>query len=578
MTATNVVSRPGAEGRGDPMDPATERIPPLDYLATVPAMLRRAADQHGGREFIIEPDRRFTYADVEIASRRVGRQLLAAGVGKASRVAMVFPQGAEWAVSLLAAARVGALVMPLSTFYAPVELRRALRHGDVEHLIVPPAMFGRDMESFVEAAVPELADHGGGPAFIDALPYLRRVSVLDGGERGWSARLASDRTDPSVPEVCDRLFDEVESEITPGDLFVTIFTSGTTSEPKGVVHTHGAQVRHGARMAMVRGLVPDDKSLAVMPFFWVGGLTCAFLPAIHSGSSLLCQEKFDAGAALELIEREKPTALMAWPNVRQRLLTHPSYGERELDGVPFLPPPGTPEPDPELFHNSLGMTETSGPHSAAAGEERTRLLPEHLRGSFGPRVAYVEHRIADPVTNRTLPDDQEGEICIRGYSVMAGMYKKEREEVFDAEGWYHTGDRGYFRHGVLFFEGRATEMIKTAGSNVAPREVELALAAYPGVRTALVFGVSDRERGEIVVAGVVPEDGFDLDVEGLLDHARAKLSVYKLPRHVVVLVDADVPVLASGKVDRRAARDALAERLRLLHHEADGPAGIGPLD
>ena len=561
MTATDVVARSDVDRRGDPMDPATKRVPPLDYPATVPAMLRRAAEQHGGREFVIEPDRRFTYADVELASRRVGRQLLAAGAGKASRVAMVFPQGADWAVTLLAAARVGALVIPLSTFYAPAELRRALRHGDVEHLIVPPTMFGRDMESFVEAAVPELAHHRDGSAYIDALPYLRRVSVLGGGQRPWSGRLVMDRDDPSVPVVGETLLAQVESEITPGDLFVTIFTSGTTSEPKGVMHTHGTQVRHGARMATVRGLVPEDKSLAVMPFFWVGGLTCAFLPAIHSGSSLLCQERFDAGTALELIEREKPTALMAWPNVRQRLLSHPSYAERDLDGIPFLPPPGTPEPDAELFHNSLGMTETSGPHSAASGDERARLLPEHLRGSFGPRVPYVEHRIADPVTNRTLPDEQEGEICIRGYSVMAGMYKKEREEVFDAEGWYHTGDRGYFRHGVLFFEGRATEMIKTAGSNVAPREVELALAGYPGVRTALVFGLPDPERGEIVVAGVVPEEGVELDVEALLRHARANLSVYKVPREIVVLGDGDVPLLASGKVDRRTARAAVRERL-----------------
>jgi acyl-CoA synthetase (AMP-forming)/AMP-acid ligase II len=229
--------------------------------------------------------------------------------------------------------------------------------------------------------------------------------------------------------------------------------------------------------------------------------------------------------------------------------------------VPFLPLPGTPPVDPQAFHNSLGMTETSGPYTFAGADEITQPLPEHLRGSFGPRVPYVQHRIADPATNATLSDAQEGEVCIRGYSLMVGLYKREREEVFDRDGWYHTGDRGYFRDGYLFFTGRSTELIKSAGFSVAPREVEVALESSPEVKLAIVCGLPDEARDEIVVAGVVPSSGSTVDPDGLRLRLRAVLAAYKVPRAVVVLDEDDVAMLASGKPDRNAAKVVIARRL-----------------
>ena len=148
----------------------------------------------------------------------------------------------------------------------------------------------------------------------------------------------------------------------------------------------------------------------------------------------------------------------------------------------FVPRPTT---DYGLLHNSLGMTETMGPHSAP-GPEAERILPEEMRGSFGLLVPCVEHRIADPETNATLDEGEVGEVCIRGYSLMNGLYKWERHETFDDDGWYHTGDKGFIRDGYLYFLGRLSEMIKTSGSNVAPREVELLLESFPEVGLAVV--------------------------------------------------------------------------------------------
>jgi acyl-CoA synthetase (AMP-forming)/AMP-acid ligase II len=534
------------------LDPTTVRVFPLDYPATIPAQLHRTVAEFGDVEFVVTAGERITFAEMEARSRRLAAQLVAAGAGKGSRVGMLLPQGPEWIESFLAITRIGAVAMAFSTFLTAAELRKVLRHGDAQLLVVPATLFGRDMTGFLEEAQPGLGTAASTPGTVlhmTELPYLRSVIVRRGDGPSWPAA------------VDDELVAAMEEHVTPADWLCTIYTSGTTSEPKGVVHTHGTQVRHGANLAQLRGFARGDSIFAAMPFFWVGGLTCTLLPALHVGLTLVCQERFEAGGALDLIEQERPTALMGWPNVRQRLVAHPSFGGRDFEGVPFLPAPGAPEIDLQLMHNSLGMTETSGPHTAAGTDELARILPESLRGSFGPRVPYVEHRIADFETNATLPDGQEGEVCIRGYSVMAGMYKREREDVFDAEGWYHTGDRGYFRDGYLFFTGRATEMIKTAGNNVAPREVEVALEAFPEIRLALVFGLPDEERGQVVVAGVAPALGATVDVDDVRERVRKELSTYKVPRAIVVLADDEIPLLGSGKPDRRAIAATIAAKL-----------------
>ena len=172
----------------------------------------------------------------------------------------------------------------------------------------------------------------------------------------------------------------------------------------------------------------------------------------------------------------------------------------------------------------------------------------------------MNHRIVD-ADGKDVPEGVEGEVLVRGYSVMLGLYKHERAEVFDADGWYHTGDRGLFRQGWFFFTGRQSDLIKAKGSNVAPAEVEKNLLAHPDVKAAFVFGVEHAERGQDVVALVVPEDGAALDDPSVLRGFLAeRLSSYKLPRHVFAIGAGDVPWLSSQKPDRRTLA-ATAESL-----------------
>jgi acyl-CoA synthetase (AMP-forming)/AMP-acid ligase II len=285
---------------------------------------------------------------------------------------------------------------------------------------------------------------------------------------------------------------------------------------------------------------------------------------MHAGAFMICEETFEPGATLRLLERERATIAAGWPHYAKAMLDHPSFRERDLSSIrsgnlyALLPREMRPR-DIELRSNSLGMTETCGPHSI---DRMDVDLPESLRGSFGRAPEGVEHKIVDPATGAVLPPGSDGEICVRGYNVMQGLYKVEREETFDRDGFYHTGDAGHFdAEGYLFFKARLGDMIKTAGANVAPREVEVLIDAFPEVQASFVVGVPDPARGQNVAAAIVLDAGRELGAAECRSRLRAELSAYKVPRHFFFCAKQDLPFTDSGKIDKRRLSALLAERI-----------------
>ncbi|TMA33631.1 MAG: long-chain fatty acid--CoA ligase [Deltaproteobacteria bacterium] len=283
----------------------------------------------------------------------------------------------------------------------------------------------------------------------------------------------------------------------------------------------------------------------------------------HAGAFLLCEEAFEPGETLALLERERATIAAGWPHYSKALAEHPSIAMRDLSSIRagnlFAVLPGALQPaDPELRSNSLGMTETCGPHTY---DRMDVDLPERLRGSFGHAVPGVEHKVVDPATGATLGPGELGEICVRGYSLMLGLHKQEREDVFDRDGYYHTGDAGYFdADGVLFFSARLGEMIKTAGANVTPREVEVVIETFPEVVSAFVVGLPDPVRGQNVAAAVVLKRGATLDADTARERLRKQLSSYKVPRRWLFAAKEELPFTDSGKIDKKRLAALLAER------------------
>jgi acyl-CoA synthetase (AMP-forming)/AMP-acid ligase II len=500
---------------------------------TIPNMLARAVQAFPDNEFIVTPDRRLTFAAADEQSRRLAKRLLRAGIGKGTVVALLFPQGPDFVVTLLAITRIGAVAVPLSTFLRGPEIHRAVRHVDAHLLLAPGTMLDRDMQQVFEGVWPELATADPTQLFLTDVPYLRRVWLFGANDL--------DADDPTVP---DAFVAQVESEVTPADRMVIVHTSGATAEPKAVVHTHGAQVRQAVKLAQLYELTSEARTFTTMPFFWVGGLVVSLLTHLYVGGAIISVERVDAGEMLDLIEASRPNRLSGWTLI-ERLRGHPTFHQRDLS---WLADALTPTPGPR--HNSLGMSETCGPHSGASASVNAGDLPDELQGSFGPVIEGMEHKIVDPATGATLPDGEEGEICVRGDSLMDGLYKRERQRVFDPDGWYRTGDGGFLRDGLLYFTGRLTEMIKTGGANVSPREVELAVMSLPGVQAAFVVGLPDASRGELVGCLVCPEEGHGLDADAITAGLADIMSSYKIPRRIMVLPYDQAPWLASGKISK----------------------------
>ncbi|HIF94953.1 MAG TPA: long-chain fatty acid--CoA ligase [Myxococcales bacterium] len=549
-----------------PTDGTAEKSFPA-FSPTVPELLRKTIAEHPDALVIVHGDRRLTYADLERESADLAKGMLSRGIGKGTRVGIWMPNGPDWLMTWSAAARIGALVIPLNTFYRPRELSWVLRHCDAHCLFTFSKFLNHDHLAMLEEAMPALSSHANKSLVLPDHPYLREVIAWGSPNREWchAGPEALTTAGRNLPSVDDSILRSVEDSVAPADALVMIYSSGSTGDPKGAVHTHGAIVRHAHNLNQFRDILASDRVYSPMPFFWVGGLVFSLLSAMHAGACLLTEDSFEPGATLEFLERERATVVTGWPHYAKAMVEHPSFAGRDLSAIragnlyEVLPEPLRPE-DPELRSNALGMTETCGPHTIDKMDED---LPEALRSSFGHSVPGVEHKIVDPATGKDLPPGEFGEICVRGYSLMQGLYKIERGDTFDADGFYHTQDGGYFdANGILFFQARLGDLIKTGGANVTPREVEATLEAIPSVREAYVVGLADAERGELVHAAIVLQSGEPATGEELRARLKSELSAYKIPRAFHFYSHEKLPFTDSGKIDKGAL-------IALIENESD---------
>jgi acyl-CoA synthetase (AMP-forming)/AMP-acid ligase II len=496
----------------------------------------------GSKPLLVADQDRLTYGEADVRSRRAAAGLLAAGVARGSRVARFFGNTPDFVVGFLAITRIGAVALPFSTMSTADELRGLLDGSDCEYLISDSAYRGRDLVRLVT----EVAGADPGAAILNpALPTLRRIWI---GVQGLEAA-GGDAAAVAA----------AEAQVTPADELVLVHTSGSTSRPKGVIHTHGSVIRNMRRLNAVRGLTAEDRLLSNSPFFWIGGLAYSLLATMIAGGRLICSAA-SPPETLDLIEAERPNVTNGFAATVLNLANDPSFARRDLTFIrrgnlhPLLAADARPA-DPELRHNMLGMTETGS--VCLIGEDEADL-PESRRGSFGRPVPEMQARVVDPDTGEDATVGQEGELWLRGPAVMQGYYGVERHETFAAGGWYRSGDIVRTdADGLYYFRGRRGDMIKTAGANVSPREVEAALAELCPGRLPIVLGLPDPEKGQVVAAVVIGDD--PVDEAGLREALGLRLSRYKVPRRIVALPDDQTPRLSSGKVDMKRLAEVVRE-------------------
>ena len=531
----------------------------LPYEATIPKMIEALVGSYGDNDYVVSTTSdgsldRVTYAEADVRSADLACTLLALGVVKGTRVGILAANGPNFVVAFLAATRIGAVAVPINTFFQSSEVGWILRHADIHTMITVPSILGRDVLDRLEASAPGLADSDSGPLFLPSTPMLRHVVSLDATDRHWvtGTEMRASR----------ELLSAVEASVRPADDLVVIYTSGSTSDPKGVIHAQGTLLRHSRFIAAGHGWTDRDRVYVPMAFFWVGGLIFGVLGPMQIGVTILTEERFDAGEVLRLLETEKATYATGFPHVGPALEAHPDFSSSDLSALrggyqQNLVALEHRAADPSLRVRQLGMTETCSSHTWWPPNED---IPEEKRGSLGVTAPGFEHKVIDADGTRVGPGTQ-GEICVRGWPMMRGMVGRTWSEVFDADGWYHTGDSAYYdEDGHLYFSGRTDDMIKTSGANVAPVEVENVLFEMPEVREAYVVGLPDEQRGATVTGVVVLVPGATIEAEELVRRCRAQLAVYKVPKRWTILPSSDeLPYTTTNKIDKRQLIERLAQ-------------------
>ncbi|MDE8654405.1 class I adenylate-forming enzyme family protein [Novosphingobium album (ex Liu et al. 2023)] len=499
---------------------------------TFPQLIRAAAAAYGDAVAIaIEDDaadaEAATFAELDSRSALIARGLIAKGIGKGARVGFIFRNGPDFALMLAAIGRIGAVAVPISTMIRANELVRVLRQSDIQGLVIQRAMLGKDYAERIGEALPELAGHPGGDLRLGRVPYLRWI-VSSGPGLPAAIRPMAFLTG-AAETVGEDLLREIEAEVHPTDQFVEIYTSGSMALPKGVKHLHGPVLFRARTLAGMLGIAAGGRCMAQLPMFWVGGMMLYLLPSWMAGATTICTERTLSNSrfAMGSVLAEEDLKLIQGPR--------PWWG--------------------------LGMSETLGPYSWGDDFRAPGYPVCAPMDHFGPGY---EIRVADE-NDQPVGDGEVGEMQVRGYPVTPALHKVERAEHFTADGYFRTGDmclvedRPQGRR--IHFVGRNGDMIKAAGSNVSPAEVEMEMQQLEGVHNAYVVGLPDKERGQLVVAAVVPREGVELDFAAIERALRQRLSSYKVPRAYVAIAREDVPLLHSNKVARRQIASMMAERL-----------------
>ena len=502
------------------------------------SVLERNAHRYADKIALSEGDRELTYAHVRTRVNALSGALRDLGVNSGDIVAVLLYNRVEFVETMLAANRIGAAILPLNYRLSPAEWQYIIEHSDAVAIVTET--------EFVD----------GVDALVPALPRVRHKVTLDAAaDSSWleyDTLLRSSRC-RSIPVV----------DVEPDALQRLMYTSGTTSRPKGVMISHQNLIWKNLAHILEFSLTAEDNTLVCGPLYHVGGMDLPGLATLHTGGRLSLLRRFDAAAVVDAIERLRPTNVWLAPSMMNALLQLPDLAECDTSSIRFITGGGEKMPIPLLdriatafpnawFADAYGLTET------VSGD--TVNDAEHMRskvGSVGRPVAHVQVAIFDE-HDGPVPAGMLGEIVIRGPKVMAGYWRDEQAtRTALRNGWFHTGDLGRLdQDGYLYIEDRKKDMIVSGGENIATPEVERVLYENPDVVEAAVVGIPHPRWGEVPKAFVVLRAGSAFDADGLKDFCRTRLAKYKVPAEIERVET--LPRTPSGKVLKRVLRDGIS--------------------
>lgn len=542
---------------------------------TLDQHLDLAAERFADRPYIVTDARNWTYREVERLSRRIAGGLIAAGVAAGDHVAVVMANHPEFVALKYAISRIGATCVPINFLNRRDELGYVLKQSDAAFLVTMDRFRGLDYLAMLDELMPGWEGRGGGTAF----PRLKSVVVFR----------TSDAPLPSGVTGFDALggatAHEGASLSRPDAISDIIYTSGTTGAPKGVLLTHDMLLRAAFGSAYARAFDDGWRVTFSLPMYHVYGYVEGMLTVPFVGGAIVPQLAFDPVATLDAIVRHDADDVLLVPTMTNLVLDALRQCPRALPSLRAVISSGQRSPTgifdaifdlmkPDEVTTGYGMTELTATTTATRPEDpRERLVATNGRmrdvgpaGQGAPEGRLVRYRIVDAETGLEAASGAVGELRAKGPGVTRGYYNKLRETdaAFDAEGWLRTGDLGRFdEQGYLTLVGRLKESYRCGGEQVMPTEIEDVLVTHPAVLQAHVVAVPDRRMGEAGCAFIVARDGHEIDAETLTALCADRLARFKVPKYVLPISAADLPVTPSGRARKFLLSKRAIEELGL---------------
>ena len=545
----------------------------LRVLNAAPPTMRavwEAAAAFADKEYLVYEDERYTYAEIAAQVRSLAAVLRNDhGVGSGDRVALAMRNYPEWVVGYWATICVGAAVVGMNAWWTTSEMEFGLSDSKPKVLIA-------DDERLVRVLPILDALRTAAPLHIIG---VRSTTPLPSDATRWADVVVGATAPATLPE----------ATIDPDDDATIFYTSGTTGFPKGAQLTHRGSVHNimhivfmgmAAANAEARGIAAGDIPapttaplplpaqgvfMAPTPLFHVTACNCILHPATLTGGRVVLMYKWDAGRALELIEREQVTNFSGVPTMSRELLLHPDWAKRDTSSVLGMGGGGA-AMQPDLVGKVAGALRNGVPSTGYGLTETCGIVTANSARNFltkpdscGPLVPTVDAQLVDDDGNVLPPSpDTVGQLCVRGPIVIKG-YLNRAEATAEAirDGWFNTGDIARIdSQGFVYIVDRAKDMVLRGGENVYCSEIEKAIYEHPSVAEVAVFGIPDERLGESVAAGILLAPGTTLTVEELKAFLITDMASYKIPSTVWFL-DAPIPRNANGKFVKRELRTLL---------------------
>lgn len=538
------------------------------FITTLGDLVAQSAERWS-HDALVTQRQRATYPQLELLVDEYARAFLALGVQRNDKIGILMSQDLDYLVALLAVVRIGGVAVPVNARFKSTELRHVIESSDMSVLMLSAGSDAHvNYASLLTEAFPLLETFSSISLHLPTAPRLRHIVLYDSPPTNWSM---SPTEFLQLGKVVGA--SEVKRRgqgVAVRDTALMLYTSGTTSSPKGALLSHEAFMR--CAMALggnIFGLSPADKTWCPMPMFHVGGIAFMVTALLHGATYVHAGNFTPAVSARQLRDEKVSVAWPAFDMLWQDVLNEPDFDAETAARIRVvLMSVGLPSRVRELQNRlpnakqvaGFGATESAGLLTMGELSDPIEVRLE----SMGRPLDGMEVRLLDPVTGERAAEGEPGEICYRGPSCFSGYYVSHEvtKSAFDSDGFFHSGDLGQFVHGGrLRFISRIKDMLKVGGENVAAVEIEDHLQSHPLVRTAQVVAAPDARYHEVPAAFVLLQSGATCTEQELIDHCRGKIATFKVPRYVRFV---DEFPMSGTKIKKNELREMIARELSEL--------------